>query len=539
VITFINPLDTLGFDVSADPDPAAIKKARRRLLVEIDLAGGELKVGEVTLSRSDLVRALEDLDNEENVRLYHALQRLPGLNRFLQSGDLAFFRNGGEYARSYDESLVRLVSPHFAKRYGQALARAVREREAELARDLTACAPLVTPADVPLADRPVDAVLGEIRKDLDTLWGDVKAELLDPEDALVRTRLLVSVDALNALPPRFSTRRSHIARAIRNLAIAAFNVHDAVKPAYVLLSDAARIEASVDVAEDIARQLEVVREARDELLLREQYADEVAKCTDAMTSLHSLTRAVEDGDVEPAEVLRRVSFLVDTRLLNSLPDALSVVVVQVALALRGLAVTLWNECDDALAARAVLSRALMIRLPPEAKQKLDEDKATLDRLMEERTRQLENEKADLRKLKALLQGMTQSVSQHRGDQVRWDVVSERLCELFSPGLVGWLKVMRAQVPTQVMQVLVALAPLLAGLANFHPRGYENVVRRLQPLTSGDRHLESAVSRSSVASRVVQDPVLQRATRRPEIWEQTWVWWVVFFGVLFLLGQCGA
>ncbi|MGH7472195.1 MAG: hypothetical protein ACRENP_29950 [Longimicrobiales bacterium] len=83
MITFVNPLEALGLDATTPPDPATVKKARRRLLVEIELSDGPLAVGGGQVERSDLIRALQDLDDERKLHCYHALLQTPRLGAFL------------------------------------------------------------------------------------------------------------------------------------------------------------------------------------------------------------------------------------------------------------------------------------------------------------------------------------------------------------------------------------------------------------------------------------------------------------------------
>ncbi len=536
MITFVNPLEALGLDATTPPDPATVKKARRRLLVEIELSDGPLAVGGGQVERSDLIRALQDLDDERKLHCYHALLQTPRLGAFLTHGDLDLFRSG-EPLPNKDAEFVAFISPAFAAQYGKALAGAVREHDAELVVRLTAGSPLLTTADATVADRPVDSLLGNLRQELDSLRDSVKDESLDAEEALTRVRFLVSTETLNALPGRFGPSRSQLARSIRNLAVAAFNNQDAVKPAYTLLSDAARLHSTLDVAEDIRRQLETVKPARDQSLLYERHSDVVARCTALMQSIHELDADAEEGNVDPATASQRACALVAPKEFEAVPDELGEIVAQVAFALRGLSVTLWNEHSEGGGAKAVLRQALLLKLPVETRKRLVENKMALDKAVSDRAAHIESEKADVRKLAQLLGTMMDGIAKHRGDQVNWPFVGKQLAELFSPEVVGWLRYMRPLAPALVHQVLVALAAPMAGLARFHVSGYEAVAQRLKPLTSEAPALGAILSQSAVKDRAERDPRIKRATSGPAVWEQGWFWWIVIIGTFIMLGQC--
>jgi hypothetical protein len=137
----------------------------------------------------------------------------------------------------------------------------------------------------------------------------------------------------------------------------------------------------------------------------------------------------------------------------------------------------------------------------------------------------------------LLRAMMEGVASHRGDQVNWAFVTQKLGEIFSSEMVGWLRYMRPLAPVLVHQVIVALAGPMAGLARFHLPGYDLMLQRLQPLTSEDHALGAILTRSAVRERADQDPRIKRATSGPAVWEQGWFWWVVAIGTFILLGQC--
>lgn len=532
---FLNPLDALGITPGSLPDPSVLKKERRRRLLEFELADGRMEIGGVTVTRSDFARAANELDDPERVRIYHHLQSLPSLGRFLATGDLAYFHRGGREG-PVDDAVASFVSPYFAERYGAALASAVRDRDADLIRLLTARPPLVTPADLARADRPVDEALAHIKQDVEALHSDVKAERIAAPDAAIRARLAVSADVLNALPARFAQKRGQIARTVRHLGVAAFNAQDDVKAAYVLLSDATRIDTTPDVAADIAQQLEIVREIRDRRALNEEYEDELEACGDMIGGLMDLTERAESGGSSPTALAKKAREIVDADVVNALPDPLTEVRNQVAFCLRGLSIALWNEHQDAAAAAAVLTVALSLRVSRDTRSKLDDDRSTLTRLQAERR---ESEKKDVAVLGGLVLMMARTVTQHRGYEVRWGVVAGKLLELFTPDVVALLVRARRHSADEVRGVLQALAPLLAGLQKYARSQYDSLLARLRPLTSTDAELQRLVSADGLAARAQTDAAVRRATSDKALWEHTWFWWAVIIGAVMLLGQCGS
>jgi hypothetical protein len=520
-VTFINPLDVLGVDAADAADVAAIRKARRRVLVELELAGDSLEICGEKYPRSDLVRALGELDDPEQLQGYQALRRAPELASFLRTGNPAFFLNGVRHD-SGDSALLRVVSPHYARRLGETLAAALRDGNADLIRALTRCRPLVLPADSALADRPVDAVLRRIRSELTELSNGVKEEHVAAEDALAQIRLLVHPDALNALPPSYAAARSNIARQLRNLAVVAYNVQDATKVSYTLLTDASRVHASPDIAEDVRKQLAVIREVRDRLVAQQHHAHEIAQCARIMAALFALVEKVDTGITAASDAADQALRIANRALLNGLPPALADSRGQVAATLRSLAVSIWNEFNDASAAMKVLDHALALSIPEDLKEQLRSDAKQLTELSAEQQQRRSHELAFLQMLRGTIQSMTAAVQQHDPSNVRWGKVADSLLELFPLPAVTGLAELRNYEHQQIRQLLVALVPLLRALFRNHRSGHDVVVRRLQVIAAGALDLQR---------------ILDSTESGTPIWESSWFWGAIVIGAFMLLSLC--
>jgi hypothetical protein len=535
---FINPLDVLDVAPEAAMDARVLGKAKRRLMVELELAGGELEIGGETFMRSDVLQALESLDDPAKVRGYVALRQIPELTHFLTTGD-ATELSRRRVASELSREAVQLVSPFFARRYGDALARALRKNDADEVSSIAGLPLLISDLDRPVLERPVDAVLQQFFSELESLCHDLKAERVDADEALVRARLLLSPEALNALPAAYVTSRSRIARALRNLSVTAFNVHAAVKPAYVLLSIAVRIDSTRDVREDLLNQMPVLREARDQHVLQERYAGEMKKVAGAMVTLHSLIESVERKEITPQIADQRARALVDIHVLNTLPPELGSVVTQVAYVLRALSVAVWNSYEDAAVSRVILDHALALDLPADASTKLREDRRTIDEIARARELHIREEAAEVRKLHEIVKSISSSLASRRADQVRWNIVSDKICELFGPDLVAWLARANLHAPGTVRTIVLELGSPLAGLLSFHRPGYEAVRRRLLPLTAESTALAHLVSPQSLRERAAQSTAMYLSTTGPAPWQQGWFWWVAGLAGLFLLSLCGS
>ena len=528
---FVNPLDALGVAPEVLPSYDTLRTARRRRALDFQLADG-VEVNGVEISRSDFDRATSDLDDPDLVRGFHALRSHPALNRFLATGDPAYF--AGPPPPAPDARAIRnAVGSEYGEAFGKALALALLDGNADLVRRMAQSAPLFDPRDTERIQRPTDEALAQIEREVENMTAGLRRGESNPTDAAVDLAFEVRPAALNALPLAFASGRTQIARAVRNLGVAAFNDGDDPDAAYQILSVAVGLDVPDEDVEDVEQQLSTIRSIRDRRRLNEEHAPALAAAAEAIEELHALAESAGQGR-KHAESASLLAMLVDTDAVNSLPDQLSEVRVQVAYAFRGVSVAVWNHTQRLRPAVNPLDQALRLRLPPEAKARLEGDLRELTKLAKENEA---HERKEVMVLGGVLLGLRKKTAHVKGYETNWSAVSDMMSRLLGNDSVSILASAQTHSPDEVRSVIQTALPFIAGLHKYARPGYDSLALRLKPLASEDPAIERMISGPGLSRAAQSDADVKRATSDKEIWQHPWFWWVAFFAVAFVLSNC--
>ena len=528
---FVNPLDALGIAPEVLPSYDTPRTARRRRALDFQLADG-VEVNGVEISRSDFDRATSDLDDPELVRGFHALRSHPTLNRFLATGDPAYF-DAPPPPVPDARAIRRAVGSEYAEAFGKALALALRDGKADLVQKMAQSTPLFDPCDAERTQRPIDELLAQTEREVDDMTARLRRGEGNAADTAVDLAFEVRPQALNALPSTFSSGRTQIARSVRNLGVAAFNDGDDPDAAYQILSVAVGLDVSDEDAEDVEQQLSTIRLIRDRRRLNEEHAPALAAAAEAIDELHTLAESAEQGR-KHAEAASLKALLFDTDVVNSLPGLLSEVRVQVALALRGLSVAIWNSSQLLLAASRPLELALQLKLPDATKSKLEEDLSELARLAKQNEA---HERKEVMVLGGVLLELRTKTSHVKGYETNWPAVSGMMSKLLGNDSVSILASAQSHSPDEVRGVVRAALPFIAGLHKYARPSYDSLALRLKPLASEDPAIERMISHSGLTQAAQSDADVKRTTSDKEIWQHPWFWWVAFFAMAFILSNC--
>ena len=201
---FINPIELL--DVMSN-DADKIKKAKKRLLREIDLEDGMYEYRGEEITKSQVEQAIDSLEGNFDAYLY--IRCLPGLNKFLSTGDngdegLFFGLKDYQGPDAHDFEVEALISKTFAEQVGRYLKKyptATNIGNAEIYLDMW-----VSPVDKPTAYAP--------------LLDKYKSLVEDVDDAAsliaIRNLPLPNKEIADNLPSYFDSALTDLAWAIRN-----------------------------------------------------------------------------------------------------------------------------------------------------------------------------------------------------------------------------------------------------------------------------------------------------------------------------------
>ena len=94
-MNYINPFELLNIQSEnlSDIDSSIIRRAKKNLLADIELSDNNtINHNGIELTKSDCIRAVDDLDNKDKNEFHYFIFKNPDLNSFLTNGDLHFFK---------------------------------------------------------------------------------------------------------------------------------------------------------------------------------------------------------------------------------------------------------------------------------------------------------------------------------------------------------------------------------------------------------------------------------------------------------------
>lgn len=375
---FINPVELLELknsDVDA-LDSNSIKKAKRRIQAEIDLADdGLLTYHNITLHKSDIDEAINKLDNHEYVEYFHFIANTPPLNSFLINGNQSIFDSFRQEGIYKLPSFINLISPYFAHRYDIALVDAFKKSDLISLRKILSLQPLINSNDKEKAYHSLFQDLKYKIKEFDNVCLEIKSEIGRYDEDNIEelpgwTKSLINPNLVNALPAEFQSIRNSVATSIRNLSVNVFNVLDNSNVSLKLISYACLIQLDGVTKQNLESDFQQIKKIDDERTEWVTIEPVLKKFADLFVELKAKITCVNQKSLSAERILNWVNASFDTRELNSLGVAFIEIRNQLALGLRALSIALWNSYNDAYSANSVILKASAITVDDEVKQNI-------------------------------------------------------------------------------------------------------------------------------------------------------------------------
>jgi len=479
-MNFINPfelLDVKGLDV------ASIKKAKRRKLTEFDLSDdGTIEFKDRKITKSDFIRATDELDNSEKTEFYLFLSNNPELNAFLTNGDVSVFASFRQESIFSDSEFINFVSPYFAEKYNKVLLKAYQNEDIQLLKKIVANPPLVNGKYL---DKAYDG-LSKLLKALEEELNEIRTQLDNEESYYDEDTVeeLVNdlsnkayADHINVLPNYFQAQRNEIAQKIRNISVAVFNIINNSAVAFQIISYSLEFNTNNLTKQRLQKDYEQIKEIYEGRKESEQFSPELAKYAGVLLQIVQLIKQVENNQIATSSIAIKVNSLFSVLELNQLPSLFDEIREQIALAIRGLSVAVWNEKSDIDIALGLIQVAQKINLKVEVKSQINK---AYNELRELRDRQAEP-------IIETLQGINKAIGEVKlsyGQTVNTGKVQEVLNDIFSTEAIHALKTVGA---TTKENIFDELKPVLRVLPSYF---VNNFIDRLSPICAGNVNLNS-------------------------------------------------
>ena len=308
---YINPIELLNLDADLPSgfDGLTIRKAKKTLLAEIELSDTDTTIHNgIELTKSDCIRAIDDLDNKDKKDFHLFIFQIKDLNNFLSNGDLAFFHNYKVESIYKLAEFIDFISPYFAQQYEKLLSKNYKRNQLNNVRQLLSVKPIVSEAYIEECYKSTYAVVKEIEKEIIQQTKEIENKKSshienDFEDLPDLLNKKVNVELLNLLPAYFQSLRNQFAQSIRNLARDLNNdPYSEYKPAFRLIEIANNISTDGLIKQTITKGYYTIKK---------NYEDSIPKQIKATVQQPTAPKTTpveiedEDEDNEPETVEKK------------------------------------------------------------------------------------------------------------------------------------------------------------------------------------------------------------------------------------------
>ncbi len=246
-IPYFSPFDLLGLSTEETPDLTAIRRARKRIMAEFELADtAEITLRGQSFDKSSLLELFEELEDVGTLELHQQLYQFTPAFDFVTKGNTAFFSpHLTEKTRAWLTNSLEVkdfFTPFFVFRYNQVLLKYFRLNDLDQLNLL--CKPL--PVDLSYYSQCYKATYQYLQLQVDGL-SDLAKQIeagASPGPEVQEACDEMRINALNLLPDHFDGLRNAYAAALEDVALAVNNAHGRTKLAKIVLRQGLKLETT-------------------------------------------------------------------------------------------------------------------------------------------------------------------------------------------------------------------------------------------------------------------------------------------------------
>lgn len=265
---YINPFHLLNIrsENLSDIDFSTIRRAKNKLIADIELSDNKnIEYKGFELTKSDCIRIIDELDNNDKKEFHFFVFRNSDLNLFLTKGDLSFFKNYKAESIYKLDDFIDFISPYFTQQFEKALSNNYKEQDLKNIRHLLFVEPIVNKKYIEDCYKSTYSVIQNIKKEIiqtvknieNNESKHIKNDFYDLPKELQKQ---VNVELLNLLPSYFQSVRNQIAQSIRSLSTTINNSpFEVYKPAFEIISIAYNISTDGLVKQSITKGYFIIK----------------------------------------------------------------------------------------------------------------------------------------------------------------------------------------------------------------------------------------------------------------------------------------
>lgn len=402
---YINPFELLEItpDNLSDVDSATIKRAKKKLLAEIELSETDTIIHQdIELSKSDCIRAIDDLDNKDKSEFHFFIYQHKHLKRFLTSGKMSFFDNYQVESIYKSSEFLDFISQFFSEQYDKILLDNFKKWNQQAVLKILSVKPITNDAFFDKSYKSTHAFIKEIDEEINNISEEIEnnkssyiVKKFQGLDSAINEK--INVPLLNLLPSYFAGIRNQLAKSICDLAIVINNNHKIYESSYKIISIANNIETDGLCKQRITKNYYTlknnftnVQQGKENEKQILAYSETFAKFRGIIKQVDKVIEEVDAGN--SSYIVKNFSGLpewldssINVSELNSLPEIFNDLRRGIAIQVKHLSVAIWNDYENIEPSFKLIQLASKIKVDAETQAKIKEDFETLKNI-DERTK---------------------------------------------------------------------------------------------------------------------------------------------------------
>lgn len=378
---FVNPIELLkiqgvsGLEINS----TLIKKQKRQLIADIELSDNNCyNYHNTQLTKSDCEKAIDELEDRDKAEFYLHLSGNNELSMFLIKGDFISLKSLKSESIYSLEKFIDFVSPFFAENYNRLISELFVGNNLSNFQTALRAPFLVSRSDITKAYRGITQEIDSRILFIDKITDDIKEERSSFSDDNIDKILEIinqkfPTQYLNSLPSFFQSSINKIAKSLNFLQLNIWNEYNTTLVPKLILEHLLKLNIESVSKPTFEKNYSIVKKKHEERIEQERNAPLLSKWAKILLDLQQKAKEVEDSQSKAQLALTFVQNNLDIEALNSLPSFADEIRVQIAYAIRGMAISALNEQNDLANSLQILILAKEINVNKETSEKLNKD----------------------------------------------------------------------------------------------------------------------------------------------------------------------
>lgn len=399
---YINPYELLEITPEnlSDVDSATIKRAKKKLLAEIELSETDTIIHQdIELNKSDCIRAIDDLDSKDKSEFHFFIYQHKHLKRFLTSGKISFFDNYQAESIYKSPEFLDFISQLFSEQYDKILLDNFKKWNQQAVSKILSVKPITNDAFFDKSYKSTHAFIKEIDEEINNIAKEIEnkkspyiVKKFQGLDSAINEK--VNVPLLNLLPSYFASVRNQLAKSICDLAIEINNNHKIYEFSFKVIDIANNIETDGLCKQRIIKNYYTLKNNFTEVEQEKENEKQTSTYSETFAKyrgvIKQVDKVIEEVDAGNSDYITKkfkglpewVDVSINVSELNSLPEIFGDIRRKIAIQVKHLSVSIWNDYENIEPSFKLIQLASKIKVDAETAAKIKEDFETLKNIDE-------------------------------------------------------------------------------------------------------------------------------------------------------------